>query len=321
MKEEINEIENNVRANPNIRKSVDLENMIKSLDNERKRLEQELNIFSLPVSEQKDYILKFVKDLNARNSEMENLLKQVSGETKRTEEIALAVRADQRDRCEKYNIVANKKVELEAVLIQAGEEKNRLDSLIKDLQTKILRTTERISKLKNDKETRPEIELLKSENEASAFTVTQLRNGLKERNRELKRLEDVENAYISEIASLSQNTTVYESKLIQLESVEKLKEQDELKSIELEERIRSLQADIASKQGELEERERALDQLRSQANGDPARAKLLALQDKLSTINAEIETLNNRIVEAKLIPEKQELMRLLSTLRGKNGTN
>jgi chromosome segregation ATPase len=318
IKAEISEIERNVKNNSYIRRSVDLENMIKSLETEQKTLEQELSIFGLPVAEQKDHILKFVKDLNARNTEMEALIKHLASDTEKTEEMALAVRSDQRDRSEKYNLVAQKKTELDSLIKHAHEEKTRLDSLIASLQAKILRTSERLSKLRHEQETRPEIDLLASENQASMFTVEQLQRGLEERARELKRLDDVENAYLREIANLSQQAITCETRLAELADVEKIKKLEIEKLVELDEEVRNLQNNLSEKQLQLRERQELLAVLRNQLQVDPMRSKLLLVQDKLYNVTQEIDKLNSRLVDSQFIPEKEEMLNLLRKIENRN---
>ena len=317
MARDIKLIETRVKGNPNIGRFAELDGRKKSLETKKSQLQEQLSVYSFPQVQQKEHILSFVKEMNSKNAEIESLVKQIRDDTKKSDEMLLAIRSDQRDRSEKFNLISKKKTEIEEFIQRSADEQKSLDSLIASFQKDILEKCERLASIRNQERDRPEIELLNSDIKDSQFTSEQLNRELALRTAELSRLDDVEATYLDQVASLGAQITALNVEKCELENIDGIKTEHSNQIATLEGKLRLLKHDIDEYATQIQNLQKSLNVQVMELEKDPSYAKLLLLDEKLRNILTEIDTLNSRIRDAQLLDERRRLTELVGKLNQK----
>jgi chromosome segregation ATPase len=313
LKGEIQAIEEHVKLNPKIPRSVELRAKIKVLEHEKALLDDELHLYALPVSEQKDRILKFVKELNGRNAEIEALTKNLSSEIRKTDERALAIRSDQRDRFEKHRIVANKKIELDNMIQTASVEQERLDKTIVDLQRKIIELSERLLLGKEVSGTGLVTEGIRD----SVYTNDQLNQEIQRRKQEIDKLDDIEASYLEDVSVITQETLAAQNILKHVSDLKSSKQGNEESISTLLNEQKSLCDAYENEKAKCERDSMLMAKRRLQFDKNTLNSTLLRLEENIELILNEISTLNSRIRQAMLIEERTKLTDTMRRLNEK----
>ncbi len=317
MREEIKTIENEIRSNPRIGRFCELEGRKKSIEHQRNLLQERMSVYSLPVTQQKEHILKFVKDINLKNQEIETLVTSLKTEAKKSDDMALAIRADQRDRSDKFSLISKKKIEIEDFIRRSTEERKSIDESIACLQKQILDKCQGSAKFRKMEKERPDVEHLTSDIHDSQFTTEQLHKQLAHRSAELKRLDDVEAAYIQQVAALSEQYASIETQKEKISDIDKLKAEETAIVTTLEEKLRLLKQEL---EGSIQTRDLVSLDLARKINdlkNDPLYEKLMVLDQKLRDLVHEIDILNSRVSEALLVDQRKSLAAHIHNLNAK----
>ena len=317
LRQDIRSTEAKIKANPNISKSIDLEAKLERLQSENAQLESDIQLYSKPAHEQRDLILQYVKDMNAENMEIENVLKKLTAELSRNEETIFAMKSGNKERAEKYQYLSTKRAEIEDYIRKLSEDNTNLEMLISSRQKEILSVTSQLNEIHQRERDKPEVELLSDDINNSRFTNDRLRAELVARRAELKRLDDIDAVYIQRSAELNQKIKVITEELHALENADAVREADNNIIETLLNDIQALKERIASERSRLIEKQSELSLVKAEVIDGTPFAKLLDIDRRLREIDLLMKTANTRLHESTFQQERKQLaesIRILNSL-------
>ena len=302
--------ENKLKTEVNGNAMVKLERDLKSTRARIHEAEKELVILEKPPLEQKESILQYVEEMNAKTLSIEHNVKQMLLQISSIQSGHAERRAARREESDRLQLIKAKGAEIDLLMRKLSDDRDMIESNISIVQSKIERIAE-------DKYIRKKVEadhneqiFIETEVHASRHTATQLGLELQRRRAELSRLETAEATCVKEISDLRANAVKLEKHLADSLDVELLKKTKENELQELEERLMSTQTHENDLTAVLHDKNACLHAINMELSQNQFHQKLLSVDDKLKHVNEQIADLNQNMESILFTKEKAKLAQI-----------
>jgi hypothetical protein len=308
LRNEISNTESEIKLRPNIAQSVALESRILELEDDRTEMEHDMGLYCKPLAEQKEIILKFVKEVNIRNAQVEAEIKSISSQLQRNEGLISDMKSGNLAKGQKYAYLLKKRSEIDEYIARFATDQGKLESQISELQTEAKRVSERIEVLRQRERDEPEIALLSEEIDHSTFTSDRLVKEVEARRRELNSLDCVESNYIQQSTELNDRLRSSASQLAQLNSsVDEKRETRSNRLVEMESQIAKARTQLKFLRDTLDAKQHEREKLLSIIDSNQDYKNIYFIDKEIQRVESEICALRTTIDAASFQKERNKL--------------
>lgn len=314
LRSEVDQLRASLEADPIRCRKIEAEKSLLAKEIDIQNLDAEIDILNQPLPEQRELILKYVKEMNAEQSVIESEVQKVRVDIDAIQASISDLREHRQDRSEKFDLISVKKREIDEFLERFADQAGRMRAQIATLQGQVLGSAEQLSKFHEKQNAAPEVEFMKKELKQSSFTTNRLEEEIKDRTEELARIDDIESTYLAELSLVNTQISVLELQTTSAGDIAEARRLKEAQAASIEDQLRrmgetkrNLEDGVAGKRNELTRLEERLE-------SDPIHKKLAQVDQRLNSVIKQIDELNSEANQALLVDERKQLTGIITSL-------
>ena len=291
-----------VSGNTELKERLRLQEAIAATTADKTAIQRQLEMFSKPVGQQREWIINWVKTTRVNNTELEDESRAVSAEIDAMQQTLAGIQRGNPVDVEKIRMLQAREAEMEDALRAFG------------IETADLRN--RIASIRDKHEAGHQMQLLSVDLVNSRLTSAKLMRERDERKAEMARLGTVEATYVEEVSRVQAELDRVRSAITELSDVEQLKRDRVTQACDMESQLSTLDKKLQDMQMTCHAASVKLEGRKLRLTESRIHQELRALDEQASSLDDQVDAIVRRISSASFEVERRDLTRLVEQISG-----